>query len=147
MYPPPGLPFPQQPFSQQQYQQSTAPQPVTQFPYQQNPFQFHEPPAPLHQKPTSGMLPQHQQSRPANNYRPRYNNNQSCSYASTNSNTSRLAGGASARQLEVDNLVDGLSSVDFKSMEASFTDLSASAIIDLGASNGGLLRYTTLQCR
>jgi hypothetical protein len=35
----------------------------------------------------------------------------------------------------VDNLVDGFSSVDFQSMEASFTDVSSSAIVDLGASH------------
>jgi hypothetical protein len=124
MYPPPGLPFPQQ----FQYQ------PAPQLPY--SPSQYnHQLQQQLNQQAGPGMLPQHQQLRRADNYQPNYSNNRQKSYASSNSTTARSVGGASARQLEVDNLVDGLSSVDFQSMEASFTDVSSSAIVDLGASH------------
>ncbi|PLW53788.1 hypothetical protein PCANC_03596 [Puccinia coronata f. sp. avenae] len=124
MYPPPGLPFPQQ----FQYQ------PAPQLPY--SPSQYnHQLQQQSNQQAGPGMLPQHQQLRRADNYQPNYSNNQQKSYASSNSTTTRSVGGASARQLEVDNLVDGLSSVDFQSMEASFTDVSSSAIVDSGASH------------
>jgi hypothetical protein len=134
MYPPPGLTFSQQPFPQHSFQQPPPHQSAQQFPYSPQPYNFQSPPFQRHQ-PGAGMLPPQQHLRPADNYRPNYSQHQPRSQASTNSNASRLTGGASVRQAEVDGLIDGLSSVDFQSMEASFGDVSVSAIIDSGATH------------
>ncbi|PLW39106.1 hypothetical protein PCASD_08926 [Puccinia coronata f. sp. avenae] len=104
------------------------------FPYPPQPYGFQSPPFQQHQS-GSGMLPLQQHLRPADNFCPNYSQHQSRSQASTTSNVSRLTGEASVRQAEVDGLIDGLSSVDFQSMEASFGEVSVSAIIDSGATH------------
>ncbi|PLW54159.1 hypothetical protein PCANC_06484 [Puccinia coronata f. sp. avenae] len=115
MYPPPGLPFPTPPYPQQQnvtppYQHpSYGPDPH----FQQLPYA----PPPSHQT--------QQTLRPAENWHPPpFSNQKTSHWLAQSSNRSTMSGGALARManIDVENVSELLSGMDFHSMSAGIDD-------------------------